>query len=63
MPGVFTSYRRDDSAGWAGRIYDRVVAQVGADEVFLDVEVVAPGDDFNMEGSEERAALHAWIDE
>jgi predicted ATPase len=43
---VFISYRREDSAGWTGRIYDRACAQLGSDHVFLDVEVIGPGDDF-----------------
>lgn len=46
LSGVFLSYRREDTAGWTGRIYDRVSARVGADRVFLDVEAVAPGEDF-----------------
>jgi non-specific serine/threonine protein kinase len=46
VPGVFISYRREDSAGWAGRIYDRLAAQFGTDQVFLDVEAIAPGEDF-----------------
>jgi predicted ATPase len=43
---VFISYRRDDSAGWTGRIYDRLSAQLGDGEVFVDVTSIAPGQDF-----------------
>jgi hypothetical protein len=42
---VFISYRRSDS-GYAGRIYDRCAASLGAGEVFMDVDIVQPGDDF-----------------
>ena len=46
MEGIFISYRRDDSAGYAGRLYDRLVAHFGADIVFMDVEGIEPGTDF-----------------
>ena len=36
--GIFISYRRDDSAGYAGRLYDRLTARFGGDRVFMDVE-------------------------
>lgn len=35
---VFISYRRSDTAGWAGRIADRLGAKLGRPRVFLDVE-------------------------
>lgn len=44
--GVFISYRRDDSAGWTGRLYDRAVSALGSERVFMDVEAIAPGEDF-----------------
>ena len=46
MDGIFISYRRDDSAGYAGRLYDRLVAHFGAERVFMDVEGIEPGLDF-----------------
>jgi len=46
VDGIFISYRRDDSAGYAGRLYDRLVAHFGADRVFMDVEGIEPGTDF-----------------
>lgn len=42
---VFISYRREDSAAYAGRIYDAMVARFGESNVFMDVEM-APGVDF-----------------
>ena len=46
MDGIFISYRRDDSAGYAGRLYDRLAAQFGADRVFMDVAGIELGTDF-----------------
>lgn len=46
MDGIFISYRRDDSAGYAGRLYDRLATHFGADQVFMDVEGIDPGTDF-----------------
>lgn len=42
---VFISYRREDSAAYAGRIYDAMVGRFGEDNVFMDVEM-PPGVDF-----------------
>jgi hypothetical protein len=46
VPGVFISYRRDDSAGFAGRLADDLGEKFGADLVFMDVTGIAPGIDF-----------------
>jgi len=46
VSGIFLSYRRDDSAGIAGRIYDRLVAHFGEDQIFMDVDSIPLGDDF-----------------
>lgn len=52
MPGsgsirVFVSYRRDDTAGHAGRLYDGLVARLGSEaHVFMDVDDIEPGVDF-----------------
>ncbi len=46
MRGVFLSYRRDDSMGHAGRLYDRLVARFGRDAIFRDIDTIAPGADF-----------------
>jgi hypothetical protein len=37
MSGVFISYRRQDSAGHTGRLFDRLQARVGRDRVFMDI--------------------------
>ena len=44
--GIFISYRREDSAGHAGRLYDRLFAHFGPDHLFMDVDRIEPGEDF-----------------
>jgi glycerophosphoryl diester phosphodiesterase len=43
---VFISYRRQDTAWPARQLYDVLVAELGADRVFKDVDNIEPGDDF-----------------
>src|SRR5688572_631261 len=45
-PRVFVSYRRDDSAGDAGRLADYLHRRFGAAHVFLDIDTIEPGADF-----------------
>jgi hypothetical protein len=44
--GVFICYRRDDSAGWARLIYDRLSSRLKSGQVFIDVDNIEPGLDF-----------------
>jgi hypothetical protein len=44
-PKVFVSYRREDTAGHAGRLFDAISARFGDDHVFMDVDL-QPGVDF-----------------
>jgi hypothetical protein len=46
MTSVFISYRRDDAGGHAGRLSDRLIARFGAGRVFMDVEDILPGQNF-----------------
>jgi beta-lactam-binding protein with PASTA domain len=46
MDTIFISYRREESAGHAGRIYDRLREKFGKDRVFMDVSAIEPGVDF-----------------
>jgi hypothetical protein len=43
---IFLSYRRGDSAGITGRIYDRLAARYGKDAVFRDLDSIPLGADF-----------------
>ena len=40
---IFISYRRDDTAGYAGRIHDRLEREFGADLLFMDVDTIPLG--------------------
>jgi TIR domain len=46
VPDIFISYRREDTSGYAGRIYDQISAHFGKDHVFMDVADLEPGSDF-----------------
>jgi TIR domain len=46
MSGVFISYRRDDSAAATGRMYDRLAAHFGKEQIFRDLDAIAPGAEF-----------------
>lgn len=43
---IFISYRRDDGAAFAGRLFDRLSDRFGAERVFMDVDDIEPGRDF-----------------
>jgi hypothetical protein len=43
---VFISYRRSDTQDFVGRVADRLRAARGIGEVFVDVDAIAPGEDF-----------------
>ena len=43
---IFISYRRDDSAGYAGRLYDRLRGSFDRDHLFMDIDNIPPGHDF-----------------
>ena len=47
MASVFLNYRREDSSGYAGRIYDRLTATFGKQQIFRDVDRIEPGLDFS----------------
>ena len=46
MRAVFISYRRSDSAGEAGRLFDDLVNRFTEQSVFMDVDTIKPGLDF-----------------
>ena len=49
---IFISYRRSDASAWAGRLYDRLVEELPAASVFMDVDTIEPGVDFTQVLSE-----------
>jgi hypothetical protein len=46
MSTIFISYRRDDSEGQTGRLFDDLVEHFGKDSVFIDVAGIDKGRDF-----------------
>lgn len=46
MTTIFISYRRDDAAAYAGRLYDGLRARYGEDHVFMDIDRIQPGENF-----------------
>ena len=58
---LFISYRRDDSAGHAGRVHDRMAQEFGRDLLFMDVDAVPLGADFVKVLREEVAGCDALL--
>jgi len=46
FPRIFINYRRQDTAGHAGRLYDSLEDQLGKGHVFMDIDAIAPGTDY-----------------
>ena len=46
MRAIFISYRRDDTEGHAGRLFEDLCDRFGKDAVFMDVTGIEPGRDF-----------------
>ena len=69
MGRIFISYRREDSAGYAGRLYDHLSRHFGQDRVFMDIDAITPGQDFvhvldrNVAGCDALIAVigNAWL--
>ncbi|MDX6582659.1 MAG: hypothetical protein QOI10_1843 [Solirubrobacterales bacterium] len=46
MPRIFISYRRQDSSGYTGWLHDRLAAEFGTEQIFLDLDAIDAGADF-----------------
>lgn len=46
MRSIFISYRRDDTAGYAGRLHEVLAGHFGDTSVFRDIDAIQPGTDF-----------------
>ncbi|MBK7352961.1 MAG: SUMF1/EgtB/PvdO family nonheme iron enzyme [Nitrosomonas sp.] len=46
MSKIFISYRRDDSSGYAGRLFDKLEHHFGKDQLFMDIDLLEAGEDF-----------------
>jgi hypothetical protein len=58
---VFISYRRGDSAGYAGRVMDRLGREFGRDLLFMDVDTIPLGTNFSKILHEEVAKCGALL--
>ena len=61
MPRVFLNYRREDSAGIAGRLFDRLYVELGRENVFRDLDTLVPGADFGKVIADQVASCDALI--
>jgi hypothetical protein len=61
MAGAFISYRRDDAAGYAGRLHESLERRLGAAQVFRDVDTLRPGQDFVNAIEEKLAACRVML--
>jgi hypothetical protein len=46
MSGVFISYRREDSSGYAGRLFDILSGRYGKENIYMDLDTIQGGDNF-----------------
>jgi hypothetical protein len=46
LGSIFINYRRNDSEGEAGRLFDELTHRFGEGSVFMDVTAIEPGQDF-----------------
>ena len=46
MSGVFISYRREDSSGYAGRLFDILSTHFGRENKYMDLDSIMGGDNF-----------------
>jgi hypothetical protein len=61
MARIFISYRRTDSAAYAGRLFDRLRQHFGDAEVFMDLEGIEPGAEFGKVIVEKARAAEVLI--
>ena len=58
---VFLSYRRDDSAGYAGRLHDDLAGCLPNASIFYDVDAIRPGSRFKADIANALRRSHAVI--
>lgn len=46
MARIFISYRRGDSIGHTGRLFDQLTRYFGTAQVFMDIDTIGPGENF-----------------
>jgi hypothetical protein len=58
---IFISYRRDDTAGFAGRLYADLSARVGASSLFRDIDTIQPGAAFPTAIQQAIGSCHVFL--
>jgi hypothetical protein len=61
MPAIFISYRREDSAGYAGRMHEELEGRLGAGQVFRDADTLRAGQDFEQAIRRRLEHCHACV--
>ena len=61
MAGIFISYRRGDTAGHAGRLSDGLSAEFGQGMVFMDLDAINPGVDYEERIRQAVASCHVAL--
>jgi hypothetical protein len=60
-PRIFISYRRNEAAGHAGRLSDRLIKRFGRAQIFQDIDSIQPGDDFAEAIADAVASCHVLL--
>lgn len=58
---IFLNYRRDDSGGYALTLYRDLVDHFGEEQVFMDIDAIAPGENFVERIEETMAACDVVV--
>lgn len=61
MNSIFVSYRREDAEGQAGRLYNDLVREFGAESVFMDVAAIQFGRDFRKAIDQSLSSCGAFL--
>ena len=61
MARIFINYRRDDTPGVAGRLFDHLAAKYSRQELFMDVDAMKPGIDFAKQLDIQVSACHVLL--
>src|SRR5580704_10289111 len=61
MARIFINYRRDDTQGVAGRLFDHLALNYSRDELFMDVDAMKPGLDFAKQLDAQVSQCHVLL--
>ncbi len=61
MSRIFINYRRTDSEGYVGRVYDHLIQHFDPADIFMDVNSIEPGADFIQALEDAVAACDVFI--